>query len=166
MNLPSENSFLIRDRMIRSEREMEAMAAAIAPLAIAGDVFALWGGLGCGKTVFARGFIRELTAKDEEIPSPTFTLVQTYSAHRHLRAPIYHFDLFRLCTPDEAIELGIEDAFSVGITLIEWPDRIGSYLPDEHLDVILDDNVGADSRTLSVAGSTSWSKRLKEAHIV
>lgn len=145
---------------------MEAMAAAIAPLAMVGDVFALWGGLGCGKTVFARGFIRKLIAEDAEIPSPTFTLVQTYSAPSHLRATIYHFDLFRLCTPGEAIELGIEDAFSTGITLIEWPDRIGSYLPAEHLDVILDDDNGADSRTLSVAGSKSWLKRLKEAHIV
>ena len=157
---------LVDNRVMASEAETAAVAAAIAPLAVAGDVFALWGGLGCGKTVFARGFVRAWMGVGEEVPSPTFTLVQTYDAPPPLQAPIYHFDLFRIRTADEAIELGIEDAFTAGVALIEWPARLDSWLPERRLDVILADGDRADARRLSMAGPPSWHRRLEEAGLV
>jgi tRNA threonylcarbamoyladenosine biosynthesis protein TsaE len=99
------------------------------------DVVALHGDLGAGKTSLARGFIRALAGADEEVPSPTFTLVQTYET---AKGTIWHFDFYRLRAADEAWELGIEEAFAGGISLIEWPERIGALLPKERLDVTLE----------------------------
>ena len=79
-----------------------------------------------GKSAFSRGFIKSLCPLVEDVPSPTFTLLQTYEAKDF---EIYHFDMYRLKTPEEAYELGIEDAFIDGVSLIEWPEKIGSLLP-------------------------------------
>lgn len=99
------------------------LAHALAP----GDVIALVGDLGAGKTELARAVIRALTGDpDAEVPSPTFTLVQTYDTQD---ATLWHFDLYRLEAPDDALELGVEEAFEDGICLIEWPDRLGPWLP-------------------------------------
>src|ERR1700728_1701643 len=117
------------------EAATAALAERIAALARTGDVFALRGDLGAGKTSFARAFIRAITrergAGDDEVPSPTFTLVQIYEPG------IWHFDLYRLRTPEEAWELGIEEAFAEGIALIEWPERLGPLLPQRRLDIAL-----------------------------
>ena len=78
-----------------------------------------------GKSVFARGFIQTL-CQAEEVPSPTFTLFQEYDAPEY---SIYHFDLYRLKSPDEVFELGFEEAVYGGVSLIEWPDKAGSWLP-------------------------------------
>ncbi len=109
--------------VLPDETATEALGRRLADAACPGDVIALEGPLGAGKTTLARAFIRHLTSPGEDVPSPTFTLVQTYAA---ARAPIWHFDLFRLSHADEAIELGIEDAFAEGIVLIEWPERLGT----------------------------------------
>jgi tRNA threonylcarbamoyladenosine biosynthesis protein TsaE len=98
-------------------------------------VVTLDGDLGAGKTTLARGFIRALAGAEEEVPSPTFTLVQTYET---AKGTVWHFDFYRLRTPDEAWELGIEEAFAGGISLVEWPGRIGTLLPKERLDVTLE----------------------------
>ena len=100
---------------LASEAATAALAGVLARLARAGDIFALAGELGAGKSVFARAFINELAPNPEEIPSPTFTLVQAYDLGR---VTVYHFDLFRLAGPDEVFELGIEEAFAGGISLI------------------------------------------------
>src|SRR4029077_12412323 len=110
-----------------------AFAARISALAEIGDVIALKGDLGAGKTTFARAFIRA-RGGTEEVPSPTFTLVQIYVLGP---AAIWHFDLYRLKSSDEAWELGIEDAFSEGISLIEWPERLGPLLPQHRLEITL-----------------------------
>jgi tRNA threonylcarbamoyladenosine biosynthesis protein TsaE len=120
---------------LADERATLALGARLAGEAERGDVFALKGVLGAGKTTFARGFIRALTTPDEEVPSPTFTLVQTYDSRK---GPLFHFDLYRLEDPEEAWELGIEDAFAGGISLIEWPERLGPLLPARHRDVTLE----------------------------
>lgn len=112
-------------RICRNEEETANFAAQIADEAKAGDVFALYGTLGMGKSVFARGFIQSLT-NAEEVPSPTFTLVQSYEA---LDFEIYHFDLYRLKSPEEIFELGMEEALYEGVCLIEWPEKMGGYLP-------------------------------------
>ena len=112
------------------EAATAAFAARISALAEIGDVIALKGDLGCGKTSFARSFIRA-RGGTEEVPSPTFTLVQIYELPS---AAIWHFDLYRIKSPEEAWELGIEDAFSEGISLIEWPERLGPLLPRRRLE--------------------------------
>ncbi|MPY73258.1 MAG: tRNA (adenosine(37)-N6)-threonylcarbamoyltransferase complex ATPase subunit type 1 TsaE [Alphaproteobacteria bacterium] len=143
----------------RGDAETARVAAAVAHVSIAGDVLALAGDLGSGKTAFARGFIRALTAPDEEVPSPTFTLVQTYAAAGRT---IYHFDLYRIEAPDEAWELGIEEAFAGGVTLIEWPERLGRLLPADRLDIRLNTppGGGASERRITLIAGPSWRGRL------
>jgi tRNA threonylcarbamoyladenosine biosynthesis protein TsaE len=144
-----------------SEAEAETMrlAARIAGVAEAGDVLALGGPLGAGKTVFARGFIRALTSPDEEIPSPTFTLVQVYEGPD---CPIHHFDLYRIERADELYELGIEEAFAEGITLIEWPERARGFANERWLTVVfaIDDDA-AEKRAISFRPGAAWRARLE-----
>src|SRR5256714_6120767 len=111
------------------ETATAALAAGIAAMAAPGDIIALKGDLGTGKTAFARAFIRAC-GNEDEVPSPTFTLVQVYDAGPTV---IWHFDLYRIRAPEEAWELGIEDAFFAGISLIEWPERLGPLGPAPRL---------------------------------
>lgn len=137
-----------------------ALAARLAAIVRPGDVLALDGDLGAGKTEFARAFIRALTDPDEDVPSPTFTLVQTYEADDF---DIWHFDLYRLEAPEDAFELDIEDAFHDAVSLIEWPGRLGGYLPRERLDVQLTIDGAGPARTAALTGFGAWEQRLKEA---
>ena len=111
---------------IKNQDQMIDFANKLASLCKAGDVIALNGDLGVGKSFFSRAFIRYLCGEDEEVPSPTFTLLQTYEGGG---AEIYHFDMYRLESPDECLELGVEEAFQEGICLVEWADKIKPYLP-------------------------------------
>jgi tRNA threonylcarbamoyladenosine biosynthesis protein TsaE len=99
-----------------------------------GDAVCLFGPLGAGKSTLARGLIRALTTPDEDVPSPTFTLVQTYEGEA---MAIAHFDLYRLTDPDEVHELGLDEALDDGIALIEWPERLEGRLPPDRLDIVL-----------------------------
>jgi tRNA threonylcarbamoyladenosine biosynthesis protein TsaE len=130
------------------------LAARLAARAEARDVIALSGPLGSGKTSFARAFIRALAVGDEEVPSPTFTLVQTYAFAG--RPMVWHFDLYRLERAEEAFELGIEDAFADGIALIEWPARIERLLPRERLEIALAPGDRAEARIATLTGSPRW----------
>lgn len=105
--------------------DTEKLAQKFATLAKKGDIFALFGTLGMGKSVFARAFIKQLTTS-EEVPSPTFTLLQTYGAQDF---DIYHYDLYRLKSAEEIFELNMEEAMACGVCLIEWPEKMGGYLP-------------------------------------
>jgi tRNA threonylcarbamoyl adenosine modification protein YjeE len=138
-----------------------ALAAAIAPLCRAGDVIALWGGIGAGKSHFARALISARLAaagRIEDIPSPTFTLVQSYDADG---IEIWHSDLYRLTSADDVLELGLEDAFDHALCLIEWPDRLGADLPDRALHLRLDPGPGPDDRIAHLhAADGSWGHRL------
>ena len=121
--------------IVATENETASVAAQIAPLLKQGDIVALKGTLGVGKTTFVRHLVKYLTKSDIDVPSPTFTLLQTYETPNFL---IYHFDFYRLKTPEEAYEIGIEDAFSDGVSLIEWPDKIGSLLPKKHKEILFE----------------------------
>jgi tRNA threonylcarbamoyladenosine biosynthesis protein TsaE len=145
-----------------ADADMTARAGGVlASLARPGDILALWGDLGAGKTTLARGFIAALVPAQEAVPSPTFTLVQTYPADIDGQAvEIWHFDLYRLKAAEEAYEVGIEEAFAEGISLIEWPERLGSLLPRRRLDVTLSPAGSGDSRGLTIAGNGDWAKRL------
>ena len=141
-----------------NEAATAALAARIATVAGRGDVIALKGDLGVGKTTFARAFIHARGAVDEEVPSPTFTLVQIYETPD---AAIWHFDLYRLNAADEAWELGIEEAFASGIALIEWPERLGPLLPRHRLEIALEFGDGPEARCAVVDGA-AWHARLSE----
>jgi tRNA threonylcarbamoyladenosine biosynthesis protein TsaE len=149
-----------------SEAETGQLASRLAAIARSGDVFALHGDLGAGKTAFARAFIHARGHADEDIPSPTFTLVQTYDPLRSGEPAIWHFDLFRIESPQDAIELGIDDAFADGVSLIEWPDRLGTLLPPEHLLITLLSGPTPTSRRLLIDGSGRWRPRLREVGLV
>ena len=113
-----------------------------------GDVIGLCGALGSGKTAFARAFIRaRLGRPQEEVPSPTFTLVQLYE---HAAGAIWHFDLYRLSAPEDAYELGIEDAFSNAVSLIEWPETLGDLMPADWLEVRLAPGEGKEKRLITI----------------
>ncbi len=150
--LPSETREIRLADLEATGRLGERLAALVVP----GDVIALGGALGAGKTALARALIRAAGGGDD-VPSPTFTLVQTYATPR---GTIWHFDLYRLEQPEEAYELAIEDAFMDGISLIEWPDRLGALLPEERLDVVLAMGTGATGRRATITGHGGWAGRM------
>ena len=142
------------------EQATAALARRLAALARPGDVIALSGGLGVGKTCFARAFLRARAGDPAlEVPSPTFTLVQTYDLPGGV---VWHLDLYRLKSPDEAWELGIEEAFGSAILLIEWPGNLGPLLPEEHLGLHFEMGQGEGARVAVLAASPGWRARLAE----
>lgn len=143
---------------LRDEAATATLAARLAALAKPGDVIALQGELGAGKTTFARAFLRA-RGHAGVVPSPTFTLVQQYEIGSDM---VWHFDGYRLRDPEEAWELGIEDAFRDGISLIEWPERFGSLLPARRLDIALESGATATARRAVLdSGSDDWVARLE-----
>ena len=108
----------------------QALAVKIAAQLDPGDTLLLHGPVGAGKSLFARAAIQSLQEVPEDVPSPTFTLVQTYDT---ARGEIWHCDLYRLSDPDEVAELGLLDAMDSAICLIEWPDRLAEMTPDDAL---------------------------------
>ena len=139
------------------ETATAALATALAVRARQGDVIGLSGPLGSGKTTFARYFIGARMAAGE-VPSPTFTLVETYQPATG--PAIWHFDLYRIETSEDAYELGIEDAFADGIALIEWPERLGRLMPREHLQVALAPSNSETARIATLAPSPAWAARI------
>ncbi len=116
----------------------QALARALAPGLAAGDLVALSGGLGVGKSVFARALIGARLAalgRAESVPSPSYTLVQTYDLGD---VELWHADLYRLGALDEIAELGLEEAFADAITVVEWAERLGPALPARRLTFALD----------------------------
>ncbi len=123
------------DIITYNENETVQLARNLAPGIKKGDILLLHGNLGMGKSVFARALIRELAGDETlEVPSPTFTLVQTYETER---GPVCHFDLYRLEDPEEIYELDWEEALSDSITIVEWPERLGYLKPKAYLDISL-----------------------------
>ena len=131
-----------------------ALGQAIAPLLAPGDSILLYGPLGMGKSTLARGLIRALTTPDEDVPSPTFTLVQFYDSD----PPVAHFDLYRLTRPEEAFEIGLDEALDEGCAVIEWPERLGEepgrFLGPDQLTVTISEQ--GEGRLATVSGVGRW----------
>lgn len=131
------------------------LGVCLLPVLQPGDIVALHGDLGAGKTTLARGLIQGAMGVDTDVPSPTFTLVQTYDLDGF---ELWHFDLYRLETPEDVFELGIEESFIDCVSVIEWPDRMGPYLPKDHLAIRLEHR--DDGREAIFDGPKSWLDRI------
>ncbi len=140
--------------------QTEALAQDLAPLLRPQDIILLSGDLGTGKTAFCRALIRALTSADEEVPSPTFTLVQLYPTYHE--ETIWHFDLYRLKEPEEVWELGIEEAFSNAISLIEWPERLPGIPLEKALRVGIFMEGTGHKRRIELSATDYWFPRLEE----
>lgn len=136
-----------------------SLARRLAPFLRLGDVVALKGELGSGKTTFARALICELVGVDLEVPSPTYTLAQSYMARSF---EIWHFDLYRIKSADELLKLELAEMQRNCLLLIEWPDRLGPGFMSDRLEIIfkyLGDN---EARGVEFVGLNSWEERLRE----
>ena len=139
------------------------LGAAVAPLLEPGEAVLLYGPLGMGKSTLAQALIRAVTTPDEDVPSPTFTLVQFYESN----PSVAHFDLYRLNRPDEAFEIGLDEALETGCALIEWPERLGDdpgavLGPDRLVIQIAEDGEG---RRATVSGAGSWEAKIEKLNV-
>ncbi len=149
---------------------MRRLAEALALILAPGDVIALRGDLGAGKTTFARFLIHALSGgREGEVPSPTFSLLQTYET---ARGRICHFDFYRLSGEEETVEIGLDEALGEAICLIEWPERAEAALPETRLEIaiaeIAEDETGAaaEGRRIVLTGRGEWAERLERlAHL-
>jgi N-acetylmuramate 1-kinase len=147
---------------LSDEAATQALAEDVAVFLARGDVVALSGGLGAGKTTFARALLRAV-ADDPglEVPSPTFTLVQTYGGRR---LPVTHFDLYRLSAAEELDEIGFDDSVSHGAVLVEWPERAPSRLPAERLDLHFE--IAGTGRRVVAGGEGRLFGRFQRSHAI
>ncbi|WP_414461681.1 tRNA (adenosine(37)-N6)-threonylcarbamoyltransferase complex ATPase subunit type 1 TsaE [Hyphomicrobium sp. DY-1] len=142
-----------------TEGDVSRLAQEIAFLVQPGDTLALEGDLGAGKSTFARAFIRAVASDAElEIPSPTFTLVQSYETPRF---EIAHFDLYRLSDPSEIDELGLDAALARGIAIVEWPSRGDSRIPTDRLTLRFDETTAFDRRDVRLEAAVDLTARLE-----
>ncbi len=139
------------------------LGAAVAAQLEPGETVLLYGPLGMGKSTLARGLVRALTRPNEDVPSPTFTLVQFYESD----PPVAHFDLYRLTRPEEAFEIGLDEALDEGCAVIEWPERLGedpaAWLGPDRLAVTLAEDGGG--RLATLVGAGAWATKLKDLHV-
>lgn len=144
---------------VENEEELAVLAARLAGLLRAGDVVTLKGDLGAGKTALSRHIIRALAGFEEEVPSPTFTLVQVYDLPDFT---LWHFDLYRLAEEErDILELGWEDARRDGVALVEWPDRLGGLLPPDRLEINIRFIAGKDTaRVLDITPCGAYDSRV------
>lgn len=144
---------------IADEAALARLAARIAARARPGDLIALEGDLGAGKTSFARAFIHALQDEPEDVPSPTFTLVQTYDTRA---GTVLHADLYRIADRAETDALGLIEALSDSIVLVEWPDRLPHVRAAGMLAVRLDFGPSPDARVATLVGTGRWRPLLKD----
>lgn len=144
---------MIKSYSSLSPLDTAAIALRVAFLLHLGDIILLKGELGAGKSTFARALIKALCGEMTDVPSPTFTLVQTYEAPSFT---LWHFDLYRLKDPQEIYELGIEEAFRCGVSLIEWPERLGPLRLGDCFEVEFNYGNAENERILTFRG---WDER-------
>jgi tRNA threonylcarbamoyladenosine biosynthesis protein TsaE len=139
------------------EAATSRLGAAVAARLGRGEAVCLSGPLGAGKSTLARALVRALTKPDEDVPSPTFTLVQFYEGRSF---PLAHFDLYRLERADEAFEIGLDEALEEGAAVIEWPGRLGGRLPTDRLDI--DIVIRSEGREARLSAHGAWEGRTLE----
>lgn len=139
------------------EKDTCALGERLARQARLGDLYCLNGNLGVGKSVLARAFVRNLCGAQTEVPSPTFTLVQTYDAPGF---EILHADLYRLNTADEIMEIGLEERFDDAVCLVEWPQKMGAIMPLNRLEITLTQGPQNARTAALVAHGPHWENRL------
>ena len=144
------------DFRLPDEAATQALGRAIAQALHPGDSVCLYGPLGAGKSTLARALIRALTTPMEDVPSPTFTLVQFYEGPR---LKVAHFDLYRLSSPDEAYEIGLDEALEDGAAVIEWPQRLEGHLPADRLDVEISLSEDGEERRVRLVPHGAWEGR-------
>lgn len=140
--------------MLADEAATARLGAAIAHGLRAGEAVCLSGPLGAGKSTLARALVRALTTADEDVPSPTFTLVQFYEGPR---LKVAHFDLYRVSNPGEAYEIGLDEALEDGAAVIEWPERLAGRLPADRLDVEI--AIEGEGRRARLSPHGAWEGR-------
>ena len=147
---------------LNSPEETADLAARLGARLRPGDILLLEGEIGSGKTHFARSLIQSLMSVPEDIPSPTFTLVQAYETDS---SEIWHCDLYRLSAVEEIEELGLTEAFDTAICLVEWPDKLGPLTPETALKLTFKtDSESMDSRHLTLSwNDPKWSPKLETA---
>jgi tRNA threonylcarbamoyladenosine biosynthesis protein TsaE len=147
--------------ILKDELETQALGASLAVMLRPGDVIALSGDLGAGKTTLARAILSAL-GLHEEAPSPTFAIVQPYDVPE-VRLPVWHVDLYRLDVPEDADELGLEEARDYAALLIEWPERLGASLWADALRLRIE--IGTDgARRLTAQVPPAWEGRWPSHH--
>ncbi|MBT3310257.1 MAG: tRNA (adenosine(37)-N6)-threonylcarbamoyltransferase complex ATPase subunit type 1 TsaE [Gammaproteobacteria bacterium] len=142
---------------IPNEQEMERLGAVLAQLLHAPALLFLQGDLGMGKTTLARGFMRERGHKGN-VKSPTYTLVEPYELGGET---IYHFDLYRLCDPEELEFMGIRDYLNASIALVEWPDKGMGLLPQADLELMLESH--GEGRVGTFSGEAALLHAIEQA---
>ncbi len=143
---------------LRDLAATHALAARLADALCGGDLVALQGDLGAGKSEFARAAIRALAGAEIEVPSPTFTIMQDYPLDG---LAIRHIDLYRLADPDELFELGLEEAPGDDEAwLVEWPERAAGRLAGKILEILLEETAKPEARTARLKGDAAWTSRL------
>jgi len=150
---------MIQKQTLPHEQATYALGKKLAKHIAIGDVITLSGGLGSGKTCLARGIIQTLLTTPQAVPSPSFTLIQSYDT----TPPIWHVDLYRLDAIRDISELGILEAIEYAALVIEWPEKIIAYLPDNRLDILLEPICDFSQRraTLTAIGAL-WKDHLDE----
>ena len=144
---------------LTSPEQTAHLARDLGQALLPGDVLLLSGGVGAGKTHFARALIRSLQKLPEDVPSPTFTLIQTYDT---MSGEVWHSDLYRLTHVSEIDELGLTEAFESAICLVEWPDRLADQAPGDALSLMFEYGKEENMRHLSLSWSAPrWAAKLK-----
>ncbi len=145
---------------INSPDQTANLAISLGQILKAGDCLLLVGSVGAGKSLFARALIQSLQDTPEDVPSPTFTIIQTYETKL---GDLWHCDLYRISSPHEVIELGLDDAMATAVTLIEWPENLADLTPPDALTIRIND-LGGDVRRLSFESTDSaWAAPLEKA---
>ena len=149
MIVPADGDF-----RLPTEAKTTRFGAALAGALQKGEAVCLSGPLGAGKSVMARGLVRALSPDEGDVPSPTFTLVQFYKGRKF---PIAHFDLYRIKSPDEAIEIGLDEALQDGAAVIEWAEKLGHHLPPNRLDIEFE--IDGETRRIRLTPHGAWEER-------